>query len=314
MKKVFQTMLAYHREHYESSLYLKVGVLVAALLAFNYSLDFEDEYIDAFRGSWLRVLWYFLYLGIPFLATAWLLHIHGKAERWFSEPSFWILFGLGFFVLAMDRSFFLGDVFYQEMPKATRGFWYRVINWSSSLLTQALPLILIYEWVDKQKSHKWYGLIPSKFNPKPYLYLLLIAGVFIGLGSFFGDIQSYYPRYKLSYGQQFTSHHDLPSWISLVLFESSYATNFITVELFFRGFLIYAFTRYFGTYAILPMVVTYCVLHFGKPLTESLSSIVGGYALGILALHNRNIWGGVIIHVGVAWLMELFGYLQKVVQ
>ena len=58
------------------------------------------------------------------------------------------------------------------------------------------------------------------------------------------------------------------------------------------------------------MIATYCFLHFGKPVTETLSSIIGGYILGIIALKNKNIWGGVMVHVGVAWSMELFGYLQ----
>jgi len=32
--------------------------------------------------------------------------------------------------------------------------------------------------------------------------------------------------------------------------------------------------------------------------------------LGIISLNSRNIWGGIFIHLGVAWLMELFGWLH----
>mgnify|MGYP005759559141 FL=1 len=144
----------------------------------------------------------------------------------------------------------------------------------------------------------------------PYLTLLGIALIFIIIGSFFGDLQSYYPRYKIVHGTSFAAHHQVPTWVSVFIYETTYATSFITVEFIFRGFLIYAFVKYFGPYSILPMVATYCFLHFGKPATETLSSIFGGYVLGIFALKNKNIWGGVMVHVGVAWSMELFGYLQ----
>ncbi|MEM9340836.1 MAG: CPBP family intramembrane glutamic endopeptidase, partial [Bacteroidota bacterium] len=83
------------------------------------------------------------------------------------------------------------------------------------------------------------------------------------------------------------------------------------VELIFRGFLIFAFSRTLGSWAVLPMLTTYAFLHFGKPLGETISSIFGGYVLGIIAYNSRNIWGGIFIHLGVAWLMELFGWLQQ---
>ena len=59
------------------------------------------------------------------------------------------------------------------------------------------------------------------------------------------------------------------------------------------------------------MVVCYASLHFGKPLGETIGSIFGGYILGVLALQTRSIWGGIIVHVGVAWLMDLAALLQK---
>jgi len=58
------------------------------------------------------------------------------------------------------------------------------------------------------------------------------------------------------------------------------------------------------------MVAAYAVLHFGKPLGESIGSIFGGYILGIIALYSRNIWGGVFVHGGIALLMEIFAFLQ----
>jgi membrane protease YdiL (CAAX protease family) len=47
------------------------------------------------------------------------------------------------------------------------------------------------------------------------------------------------------------------------------------------------------------------VFHFGKPLIETLSSFFGGYMLGVFALYSKNIWGGIILHIGTALFMEL---------
>jgi len=69
-------------------------------------------------------------------------------------------------------------------------------------------------------------------------------------------------------------------------------------------------SRILGGHVVLPMVATYMFLHYGKPLAESISSVFGGYILGIISLYTRKIWGGIMIHVGIAWLMELLGWWQ----
>jgi len=91
-----------------------------------------------------------------------------------------------------------------------------------------------------------------------------------------------------------------------VIFEMVYVSNFLTTELLFRGFLVIGMVKYLGKDAILPMVACYAVLHFGKPLGETISSVFGGYILGVIAFYSKNIWGGVFIHGGIALLMELF--------
>jgi hypothetical protein len=59
------------------------------------------------------------------------------------------------------------------------------------------------------------------------------------------------------------------------------------------------------------MAAAYAVLHFGKPMGEAISSVFGGYILGIIALYGRNIWGGVFIHGGIAFLMEVLAFLRQ---
>jgi hypothetical protein len=58
------------------------------------------------------------------------------------------------------------------------------------------------------------------------------------------------------------------------------------------------------------MASFYCVFHFGKPAGEAVGAFFGGYALGVLAIHSRSVLGGLIVHLGVAMLMETMGYLH----
>ena len=97
-------------------------------------------------------------------------------------------------------------------------------------------------------------------------------------------------------------------WYKL-LFELSYGSDFFTIELFFRGFLVLAFARWAGRDAILPMALFYCTIHFGKPVGECISSYFGGIILGVVILNTRSLFGGLLVHLGIAWLMELGGYL-----
>ncbi|MCI0752029.1 MAG: CPBP family intramembrane metalloprotease [Flammeovirgaceae bacterium] len=111
----------------------------------------------------------------------------------------------------------------------------------------------------------------------------------------------------------FDSHLNLEigEWFTVVVYELAYALDFLGVELLFRGFMVIGFMSILGRGAIMPMVVTYCFLHFGKPAGEAISSVFGGFILGAIAYETRSIWGGVIIHVGIAWAMELAAFVQK---
>jgi hypothetical protein len=60
-----------------------------------------------------------------------------------------------------------------------------------------------------------------------------------------------------------------------------------------------------GSSAIFVMIIPYCMIHYGKPMAETLGAIIAGTVLGTLAMRTRSIWGGVLIHVGVAVTMDL---------
>lgn len=311
MKKVLGYLRDFLKENFQVKLYLTVAVFLTASLVFNYTLDFEDSYLDPMFGTFRHWLSMFLFQGIPFLVVCLLIHFLGKEKGWLKSGEFWLKFTVGFSILALDRTFFWHKFLLEGLPRIDFIFYGKLIRWVSSIFTAVIPLIVFYIIYEKHNK-TIYGLGPKKPDLKPYAILLAITALVIAAGSFLPDIQAYYPKYKTSYGDQWARMHDLNRWVAVAIYEISYGTDFISVELFFRGFLIMAFSRLVGPNVVLAMAASYCYLHFGKPLGESISSIFGGYILGIIALRTQHIWGGIMIHVGVAWLMEFFASLHRI--
>jgi hypothetical protein len=102
----------------------------------------------------------------------------------------------------------------------------------------------------------------------------------------------------------------VPKSIWIWIYESIYAFDFVWVEFLFRGILVLGLFSVLGKDAIIPMVSMYCFLHFGKPLGEAISSIFGGYVLGVLAIYSRSIVGGCFLHMGVALSMDIFALMR----
>jgi len=94
------------------------------------------------------------------------------------------------------------------------------------------------------------------------------------------------------------------------IYEGLYAFDFVWVEFLFRGILVIGLFSVLGKDAVIPMVSMYCFLHFGKPLGEAISSVFGGYFLGLLAIYSRSIVGGCFLHIGVALSMDIFATLR----
>jgi membrane protease YdiL (CAAX protease family) len=110
-----------------------------------------------------------------------------------------------------------------------------------------------------------------------------------------------YPKYD-------NAHRSL--W-GLAAWELAYGLQFFLLEFFFRGFLIFSLARHIGSLAVFVMVVPYAMIHFGKPAAECFGSVLAGLLLGTIALRTRSIYGGVLVHCGVGWSMDLFALAQK---
>lgn len=283
---------------------------VAILVVFNFYYDFEDSYIDSFYGTHWRSFGLFIYHLISYIITCWLIVLFTHQNP-FKYRQFWLLSLAGFAILGLSR----GHAYSYDVARYLTSdvyafqFTFKLMQRWAPLLFIIIPLAIIYIFWLRKPAPAFFGIKPNT-SIRPYLIMLAIMAPFIFAASFDPSFLKQYPNYKGALIEQFASRNDLNYPLLLSFYELSYAFGFFVVEVFFRGFLIFAFTQFLGPHVVLPMAVTYCVLHFGKPLGEAISSFFGGYLLGILALRTRNIYGGIVIHIGIAWLMELFAYLQ----
>ena len=105
--------------------------------------------------------------------------------------------------------------------------------------------------------------------------------------------------------------HAGDSWLFIAIWELSYGFQFVGVEFFFRGVMLFGAVRLLGPWVIPMMVVPYVMLHFQKPWLESTGAIIAGTVLAVVALRTRSIFAGIAIHTAVAWSMDFLALWNK---
>jgi uncharacterized protein len=147
-----------------------------------------------------------------------------------------------------------------------------------------------------------FGLGPAMLPGTGVGYLALFALVVpcVLLAASRPEFTSYYPFYRFAYA----------SWAELAVWELLYASHFVALEFFFRGFWLTACRQSFGSAAVFVSAVPYCMIHFTKPLLEVVAALPAGIVLGLFSMRARAIWGGAALHVAVAWLMDALALAQ----
>lgn len=308
MKKILSLLTAHARQDFQRNYYLAIALFLAVSLVFNYSVDLENNWIDRHTGKPLRILLYFLLNGVGYYGACLLISHFKKEISFWRSGKFWIFSLVGLIVLSVDHGFpYLNTLVSSfNQPYAAYYWLFKIGTNLTSFAVVLLPLFIFYKTYDKEKSG-FYGLT-GPGTIKPYLVLLLIIAPFILLASLQKGFTDYYPIYKTTTVSELWNW---PNYLPMLIFEFLYGADFLNVELLFRGFFVIGMAQILGKNSVMPMVVIYCFLHFGKPAGEAISSIFGGYVLGVIALNTRSIWGGIIAHVGVAWLMEAGAYFAK---
>ena len=208
-------------------------------------------------------------------------------------PRYW---GQRHFIVSVDAAVEL----FQSLPQPDL---YPHLYWGAfKLINYFLLPALCIKWVLRARIVD-FGL-STRHQPgvwKLYLGMLALVLPLAFAVSFTEAFQRTYPKYP----NAAVSLWGFAAW------EFIYALQFFLLEFFFRGFLLFSLARHMGSVAIFVMVVPYAMIHFGKPPAECIGSVIAGIALGTIALRTRSIYGGVLVHCGVAIGMDLFALGQK---
>jgi hypothetical protein len=280
--------------------FISITFFTAALVFFNFHFHLDDRIRQGSSVPVKLFYWSLVFSGA--FSIPWLINYLFSPKSEYHKPLFLFLVLLAPVLFALKLS--LDLTVHLSPNEEANVYWNHIIYWPVLLLITAFFLFLIWRTFDRDQP--FYGFSKSGLSVNPYLSILLLMVPLVAIASTQADFLAVYP--KLNAISSSSGLTDFSIWQKL-LFEISYGSDFLNIELFFRGFLILAFVKWFGKDAILPMACFYCTIHFGKPLAECVSSYFGGLILGIIVYNTRSIYGGLLIHLGVAWLMELGGYI-----
>ena len=171
----------------------------------------------------------------------------------------------------------------------------------SVLIRVLIPCLFIWFILKDSVQHFGYRVRGKTGHFHIYAFLFFIMIPILYLVSLTEGFQQKYPMYPMA----------IQGWDHFLLYQLCYGTQFFALEAFFRGFLLFALFKRFGYYSILIMVMPYCMIHFGKPILETLGAIVAGSVLGYLALKSKSWLYGALLHWAVGILMDLFAILQR---
>lgn len=285
--------------------FLLTTAFVAVLIFFNYRFGLNAKIWQASSDLEKFLRFYALYL-FTFGGVYLIQYLSARTVLHFPLPLI-ILIALAPAIFALKVVFNAHrPLFFKAFEWPHSRYYFILADYPIRLLLVFVICWMLWKWL--QPAYLLMGLTLRNFEWKPYLILLACMVPLIVFASTRPDFLATYPKVKnLAF---FTDTSPTP-WLHKLLFEISYGIDFFTIEIFFRGFLILAFAHFLGKDAILPMAAFYCVIHFGKPLPECISSYFGGMLLGILVYKTHTIVGGIVVHLGIAWLMELGGYIGK---
>lgn len=163
------------------------------------------------------------------------------------------------------------------------------------ILYLGIPVLWIKTVLKQPLSDFGWSVAGLRHHWKPYaIFFAIMLGPLLFAAST-PSFQAMYPFFK----------YVATGWQLFLIWQIAYGLQFIAVEFFFRGFLLFGLYDRLGSSSIFLVMIPYCMIHFAKPFGESLGAIAAGIVLSYLALKNRSIWGGAALHWAVAFTMDL---------
>lgn len=309
MKKILTYIRIYFLEEVKLGHLLFIMLFLSLSIFVEYHWHIERIFSIKYRDKPQLAVFYFLFYGVPFIVAYLSYAIFYKRYTWLSNGRFWLLAFVALGIYGF-RCYYhpLEDWSWERFSgRIDQYYFFFLSRQMNQALLLFVPTAFIW-WVLHRKEQPLYGFSLKGVDIRPYLWMLVIMLPIVGFAATFQSFKDFYPLVDNIPNMEYSS------WmgkVKTIVYEFFYAFDFLSNEFFFRGFLILAFVRFAGKGAIMPMVCWYVFIHFGKPIGETISSFFGGLILGILAYETRSIAGGVIVHIGIALMMDMFGFLLK---
>ena len=177
-----------------------------------------------------------------------------------------------------------------------------ITSWLGGFLWIFMVIALLHRLYEQRWGLYW---VSKKIRLLPYLFMLLFMLPLLVAALAAPSFTTVYPRV-----QELSRYAGSAiSWAEVLFFEVCYLVDFLSIEFFFRGLLVAVLSRTLGTKVLLPVAFFYFSIHLGKPMPEAIGSFFGALVLGSVALQTQSVWGGWIVHAGIALLMELMSAL-----
>jgi hypothetical protein len=310
LRLLFQDFGDFVRHDFNLKSYLYTLVVIACSITVIYGTSWGERFSKGLVPTSNSLINILLCYGVMYYLAAIPILAIRREYAALTNPKFYLKSFAFIFMLSFSEYVVWSKVLdLSSYAAMERSFIFKVLARGRNLIFVLPALIFIRIFFDK-KVKGLYGLCGGNHHVRAYLSLYVVVIPLLVLASFTPDFLSYYPNFKPWFYQDVFG---LPTWFNTVAFEVVYMADFIMVEMFFRGALVIGMAALLGRSAVLPMVAVYVALHFGKPALETMSAMFGGYFLGALAFQTRHIWGGVIIHMGIALMIELVRFFEHYV-
>lgn len=200
-----------------------------------------------------------------------------------------------------SRSFFRANIFphYQSLPDI---YLIEYLYWFiGDFFTYFFLAIVVIKYILKERLVD-YGISFGDYKTGLYISLLFFV-VMLPFIWFFSSTAEFTAKYPHLLSAK-------SNWGEFFIYESGMLIYMFSWEFIWRGFLLFGLKEKFGYYAVLIQMIPFVILHNGKPAPETFGAIIGGIALGILALRTNSFLYGVITHMGVMFSIDLICTLR----
>ena len=270
--------------YYLVSILALTGLLVFA----SYDLHLDKRWLQG-----LPLFRYYAMFAFPFWIAFALQYAFFPGLTFHQQKKWWGV------LLAAPALFAMRSSFHLPAAWAQPEFAYKSVGYLIRASMLIFPVFLFWLILDRRQGPLYGMTKPATWAQVRYLCLLMFPLLlFAGTQTSFLAV---YPKAKFLFP---TPSPTLWSHWHYLAFEGSYGLDLFSMEFFFRGFLVLGLVKICKANGIIPAAVFYCMVHFGRPLGECVSSLFGGALLGMLALRTRSIYPGALLHLGLAWGME----------